>query len=593
MHLAEHPEQVARLGAAHASGELEPETARPHHQGGPAMTRRRARPFRDIDTRVNHCETWQFKRAVAVLEHCSARAFVNTVFAKKAGAKRILTGDAPIVAFLLTPMLTVDMHLVMVTATIRGWSPSQRKAVGLDKGADITYKMVCDGFAKLCRACDRSDDWGAASLAQQLLTASLLGNPPTGAEAVDSTDVETWARPRYSKVDADDDSDFPEGDPDSGGADTTPHTPRRHRRPTAPRSTIDGKPEYTIDGDALAAHRSAGFGQTEIYIGFEAHVVTDVPSKPGAGPVPHVARGLHVTRAGYHRGTAGLIAVLAAGELPQPREVICDRAYNNTKDWRYALPLHRCGYVPIVDLHPAQYGIHPGPVPGAIWIDGTLYTTCLPKRLWKLPKISRDMTVTELARAQELRETRAQYAFVPHGARQSDGTQRFRNPAVWHASIRSPLSPRSMRLGYEHPTVQCDRRKPDDPCACCKTVTIRNEDQPRTRMPFPHGTKQWFASYHRRVGIESVFGDLKYNVLHLRRGYYRVFGLTAHRLLLGFTLAALNLMILRDWGLKCSTLDFWGKLLGEPEPERRHSKLRHRVSYGSASRAKTTALNGT
>ncbi len=452
------------------------------------------RPFRDVDTRVNRCEPWQFRRALAVVEHCGAREFVNTVFATRAGAKRVLTGDALMVAFLLTPMLNVDLHLEMVTATIRGWNQSQREKAGLDPSADISYKMVCGGFAKLCRECDRveqaeedapsgTSDLDAAAFAQELLNASLCGHPPTGAAAVDGTDVETWARPRYSKVLVEDDSG-PSQEYDTTLAKPKPRVPRRHRRPAAPESPVDGKPMYTIDEDARAAHRSAGFNETEYYLGYEAHVVTDVPAKPGAGPVPHVVRGLHVTRAGYNRGTAGLIAVLAAGELPAPRQVVCDRAYNNTDEWRYALPLHCCGYVPIVDLHPTMYRIEDGPVPGSVWIDATLFTTCLPKRLWKLPKITRDMTAAELAQAQKLRETRAQYAFVPHGRLHSDGTQRFRGPAVGaSASIRSPLSPRSMRLGYEHPTVRCNRRKPDDPCACCKTVTIRNQDQPRTRMP--------------------------------------------------------------------------------------------------------------
>lgn len=558
------------------------------------MTRRRARPFRDIDTRVNHCETWQFTRAVAVLEHCSARAFVNTVFAKKAGAKRILTGDALIVAFLLTPMLSMDMHLVMVTATIRGWRPSQRKAVGLDTGADITYKMVCDGFAKLCRACDRVDgdpDY-AASLAQEFLNASLSIYPPTGAVALDSTDLETWARIRYSKVLVDEDPDTPPQDREDHPGDATRRQRRKraHRRTLAPRERPDYRRRYTVDPDARAAHRSAGATETSIYVGYEAHVVTDVPAKPGTGPVPHVARSMHLVRAGFHRGVAGLIAVLFAGDLPRPHEVICDRAYNWTRAVLFSLPLLRCGYTQIVDLHSKQYGVHPGPIEGTIWIDGTLYTECLPQRLRHIPRLTRDMDAADKVRAQQQRALRAPYAFVPLGAKQPDGTQRFRGPAVWPARIRSPLSPRSMRLGYEHPTVQCDRRHPDDPCACCKTVTLTNEDQPQIRMPFPHGSRQWFASYYRRVGIESAFGGLKSNVLHLRRGYFRIFGLAAHRLLLGFTLAAMNVVTLRYWHLERDLPDPWGQLLGEPDPPPAAS--RRRGSRRGASRRARADGNG-
>jgi len=90
---------------------------------------------------------------------------------------------------------------------------------------------------------------------------------------------------------------------------------------------------------------------------------------------------------------------------------------------------------------------------------------------------------------------------------------------------------------------------------------------------------QWFASYRRRVGIEFVFGDLKDNVLHVRRGHCRVFGLTAHQLLLEFTFAAQNLVTLRDWHLKRGILNSWGKRLGEPKPEPLNTKSRRRGSH--------------
>ncbi|AQA22615.1 hypothetical protein BTZ20_0317 [Rhodococcus sp. MTM3W5.2] len=50
-------------------------------------------------------------------------------------------------------------------------------------------------------------------------------------------------------------------------------------------------------------------------------------------------------------------------------------------------------------------------------------------------------------------------------------------------------------------------------------MTLCDEDLPNIRMPFQHGYEEWANSYRRRVGIESLFGDLKSNRLHLRRGY--------------------------------------------------------------------------
>ncbi|WP_206006380.1 hypothetical protein [Rhodococcus pseudokoreensis] len=43
-------------------------------------------------------------------------------------------------------------------------------------------------------------------------------------------------------------------------------------------------------------------------------------------------------------------------------------------------------------------------------------------------------------------------------------------------------------------------------------------------MPFQRGTLAWEASYHRRVGIESLCADLKRNRLDVHRGYFRGFG---------------------------------------------------------------------
>ncbi len=87
-------------------------------------------------------------------------------------------------------------------------------------------------------------------------------------------------------------------------------------------------------------------------------------------------------------------------------------------------------------------------------------------------------------------------------------------------------------------------------------------------MPFQHGSLAWEASYFRRVGIESLFAELKANRIAVHRGYFRGFGIRRYTLLTGFTLAALNLLILHDWHSKRGHPDPWGRYLGEPEPAR-------------------------
>ncbi|WP_068166688.1 hypothetical protein [Rhodococcus phenolicus] len=105
-------------------------------------------------------------------------------------------------------------------------------------------------------------------------------------------------------------------------------------------------------------------------------------------------------------------------------------------------------------------------------------------------------------------------------------------------------------------------------CGCGRTVTLYDSDYPDMRMPFQHGTLAWEVSYHRRIGIESVFDDVKQNRLHVHRGYFRGFGIGRYTVLVGFALAALNVLELHDWLCKRARLDPWGRFLGEPEPER-------------------------
>ncbi|SEB80572.1 hypothetical protein SAMN04490239_1737 [Rhodococcus koreensis] len=67
-----------------------------------------------------------------------------------------------------------------------------------------------------------------------------------------------------------------------------------------------------------------------------------------------------------------------------------------------------------------------------------------------------------------------------------------------------------MRDSHSMPTTS---RTPGTPCGCGCTITLSDADYPDLRMPFQRGTLVWEASYHRRVGIESLFADLKRNRL--------------------------------------------------------------------------------
>lgn len=187
---------------------------------------------------------------------------------------------------------------------------------------------------------------------------------PTGAVALDSTDISTWGRVRHRKplVDADPDSPRPPDHPLAPPDPAHPHARRRgHHLPDAP-TGADGRYIYTVDMDARMGWRSSEFEETIFLCGYDLHVITDVPSVPGRGPVVYVARAMNLSPAGSHKGIGDLPAVHALGDtIGKPRQLIADRAYNYVTNDTFALPVWELGYTTIYDLHPNQRGTHPDP----------------------------------------------------------------------------------------------------------------------------------------------------------------------------------------------------------------------------------------
>ncbi|WP_280763155.1 hypothetical protein [Prescottella agglutinans] len=517
---------------------------------------------------------------MAVIEHFPALDFLREVFERHRGAHRVFTAEAFLASYLLAPMLLLPMEQTKVTDVARGWTNSQRREVGVPAHETISYKMVNDALRRLRWACASKNypDWDESRFAQALLDASLSCHPSTGAVALDSTDLSTWARVRYRKpiVDADADALPPPKHPFAPKDPKHPHARRSgHHLPNAPVGP-DGRYVYTLDPDARMGWRSASFEESMYFCGYDLHVITDVPTTPGPRhlTVPHLARAMSLAPAGSNKGIAGLHAVQALGAIPKPRQLIADRGYNYVRNDRFALPVWRLGYTTIYQLHENQTGPHPGRNNTlTMWIDGTLYPTSLPDGLIEIDPISHDMGAPERARADRRHTARQAYAFVPHGARQPDGARRYRGPAVPPVRVRCVNNPVSMRASHTKPTTSCTR---GNPCACGTTVTLTDEDFPDRRMPFQYGSLAWEASYFRRVGIESVFGELKANRMAMHRGYFRGFGISRYTLLAGFTLAALNLRVLRDWYSKRGRPDPWEQCFGEPEPDHNARQRRGR-----------------
>ena len=204
---------------------------------------------------------------------------------------------------------------------------------------------------------------------------------------------------------------------------------------------------------------------------------------PRPGTVVHVARAMNLSPAGSHKGIGGLPAVHALGDtIGKPRQLIADRAYNYVTNDTFALPVWQLGYTTIYDLHPKQRGTHPGPDGSdTLWIDGVLYPTSLPAGLHDIEPIDTKMDAGVRGRLDRRHQARQAYAFVPHGARQPDGSRRYRGPAVPPARVRCPNNPVSMRAPHSVPTTSCTS---GTPCGCGRTITLSDADYPDLRMPF-------------------------------------------------------------------------------------------------------------
>jgi len=246
-----------------------------------------------------------------------------------------------------------------------------------------------------------------------------------------------------------------------------------------------------------------------------------------------------MTPAGSRKGTGGLSRGAGRrGKRSRSRQLIADRAYNNVRNDTFALPVWKLGYTTIYDLHPNRRGMHPGPEgTHTFWIDGVLYADSLPEGLYDLDPIAIDVSKDDRERVERRHQARQAYAYIPHDARHPDESRSYRGPAAQPGRLRCPNNPKSMRAPQSVPTTSCTR---GEECGCGHTITLYDSDYPDMRMPFQHGTLACEMSYHRRVGIESVFADLKQNRLHVHRGYFRGFGIGRYTVLVGFTFAALT-----------------------------------------------------
>lgn len=499
------------------------------------MPRARTRPFADAAVPAS---AW--RRAQDLAYRSGLLPHVRVAMHKSTGAPRYFTAEALLVGLIAHSLLQRSGLVTDIARTFATLAPSQRRDVGLGK-RPVTHRMVDHAINRLLDYLEHDPgETALLSFCNQVLASSAQAAPctQTGAVAIDSTDYEAYARRRSwaSRIDSDSDA-LPAESP----------VPRRFVNERGwPRVGPDGRLQHTVDPDARDGYRSGHNGRPgEVFCGYDLHLAATIPTKDHPY-VPTLIVGMNLAPAGSHKGHAGIALLDALRDPARPavrqavHEVVADRGYSYCTAPTWIHPLWARSIEPTSDLHPNQRGAHPGPTPGTIWLDGTLFSDALPETFRNLGSFTIGLTKQARTALHDEYDKQAQWAFVPHGKRQRNGRQRLKGPAL-AAQVRCPNYSPSMRLPLDRPTTSCP---PGTDCACGKTLTIGPDDYAATQQRLVWGTLKWGRSYYRRNRVESANAELKHHRQALRRGFTRVLGQAKTSLLLAFAILGVNVSII-------------------------------------------------
>ncbi len=450
-------------------------------------------------------------------------------------------------------------HVIEVARLMNAMTDAQRESLGITSWDEAqAYARVDWLYNRLCTVLSAGiDGLDAQWFADCLVRASIPRRYElTHSVAVDGTDVETWGAFQGSTTVVLD-GEAAETQSTAG----TPASVKATKRAKVVAVGPDGRNQYTPDPDARAGHRSAnGQHPAGPYIGYELHLgvqVRDVrwtnyvDKTTLSDKVPHLIRSAVLVPAGTHRTktmTPILIAAKARGE--KLRDVLWDPGYSECRPETWSYPLGRAGISSTFSLTMAQRGIRPFSK-RAFVLDGQLFSDLLPAELRDLPMPPVNLPDQAKAPAYEKHfNERARWRLVRHSAPDRNGVSRWRCPFC-AGLLKSRSFPSTMRRG---PGVKIAFLPPTVTTCCDGTVSAPPADIPLSQL-IPFGTTAWRISMNRRNAVESVNAALNGGYLHLVRGFFRVFGLTKLRVLLGFSLVAVNFDRIRSFEAKKAELE--------------------------------------
>jgi hypothetical protein len=200
---------------------------------------------------------------------------------------------------------------------------------------------------------------------------------------------------------------------------------------------------------------------------------------------------------------------------------------------------------------------------GYVMVDGWAHCPSIPDQLVHIERPAQlsirplKKSATREERAEHARRTRerdefnaaiaerATYRFEPHG-KTKNGSPRFICPAR-AGKLKCGACPMSQFLPDGTPEADPDLEQLPKACAQ-ETITIPVTVEEKVRQDAYWGSKEWQASYGRRVRVEGGFGLLKSSRSGgVRRGWTHQVGLVKTTLLLGIAVAATNINRLLAW----------------------------------------------
>jgi hypothetical protein len=535
-----------------------------------------------LDLTGRACSSDEFHIARQIVARSGVVEALAPYMDSEVGRHRRLSLEGLLVAFQINALQRDHQaHLIEAARILNGLDDDYRRRIGIKEwDEDEAYARVTWLFAKLCELLKCApEDMDAQWFANRLTRAAIPGRYLSSRSvAVDGTDIETWGAFQGSVNTLELDGDAAE----TQLMEESAPAPKTVRKAKVLGTGQDGRKIYTPDPDARAGHRSAnGNHNAGPYIGYELHLGvqardvrwTNCIDKTVLEPeVPNVITTAVLVPAGSHRAKSvvgSLIADKFSGHAID--DVIWDPGYSLCKPETTTFPLMRAGISQTFQLVTSQRGIRPFSKE-AILLDGQLYSRLVPTELRDLVLPPQRSSGNWRLAYEDDFNRRARWRLVRHSAPDSDGVTRWRCPFC-AGLLRSRNFPKTMRRPARVPMVVIDSEQH----TCCKgTVSAPPADLPLTqRIPF--GSTAWRISMNRRMAVESVNAALKGGFVNVQRGFLRVFGLLKQTVLIGFTLAGVNLDRVRSYRAKLAEVaaqarphtrqkrrvGIWSELLGE------------------------------